>query len=51
MPATIGTIVSSKLATLNELQTIYGVRDLYDMLEVVAVDRYNTALMNIPKGQ
>ena len=51
MPATIGTVISSKLATLNELQTIYGVRDLYDMLEVVVVDRYNTALMNIPKGQ
>jgi hypothetical protein len=51
VPATIGTVISSKLATLGELQTAYGVRDLYDMLEIVSVDRYNTALMNIPKGQ
>lgn len=50
MPATIGTVVSSRLATLTELQTVYGVRDLYDMLEVVNVDRYNTAVMNLPKG-
>ncbi len=50
MPPTIGTVVSSRLATLNELQTVYGVRDLYDMLEVINVDRYNTAVMNLPKG-
>lgn len=50
MPATIGTVVSSRLATLTELQSVYGVRDLYDMLEIVNVDRYNTAVMNLPKG-
>jgi hypothetical protein len=50
VPATIGTVVSSRLATLTELQTVYGVADLYDMLEVVSVDRYNTAVMNLPKG-
>lgn len=50
MPATIGTVVSSRFATLTELQTVYGVRDLYDFLEIVNVDRYNTAVMNLPKG-
>jgi hypothetical protein len=50
VPATIGTVVSSRLATLNELQTVYGVRDLYDFLEVINVDRFNTAVMNLPKG-
>lgn len=50
MPATIGTVVSSRFATLTELQTVYGVRDLYDFLEIVNVDRYNTSVMNLPKG-
>lgn len=50
MPATIGTVVSSRFATLTELQTVYGVLDLYSLLEVVNVDRYNTAVMNLPKG-
>ncbi|HEY1441404.1 MAG TPA: hypothetical protein VGF65_11310 [Mycobacterium sp.] len=30
-----------RLATLHELDTVYGVRDLYMMLEVVQVDRHN----------
>ena len=33
--------MSSKLATLHELQTVYGIQDLYDLLEVLAVDNYN----------
>jgi hypothetical protein len=34
------------LATLHELQTIYGVKDLYDLLEVAIVDTYNAWLAN-----
>jgi hypothetical protein len=34
-------VVSSRLATLLELQTLYGVRDLYDLAEVVTVDAHN----------
>lgn len=41
MPAIIGTIVSSGKATLHELQTVYGVRDAYDLLEVINVDLVN----------
>jgi hypothetical protein len=37
-------VISSKLATLHELQTVYGVEDLYNLLEIVAVDNYNQML-------
>lgn len=37
----IGQVVSSKLATLNELQTVYSLKDLYDMLEILAIDSHN----------
>lgn len=35
---------SPRLATLQELQTIYGAEDLYDMLEVLQVDGFNRRL-------
>jgi hypothetical protein len=41
VPRVIGTLISSGQATLHELQTVYGVRDAYDMLEVVSVDIHN----------
>ena len=37
----IGAVVSGRLATLNELDTIYGSGDLHDMIEVLAIDAYN----------
>ena len=37
-------MISSKLATLHELQTVYGTEDLYNLLEIVAVDNYNQML-------
>lgn len=46
VPAIIGVLVSKRIATLYELQTVYGVKDSYDMLEIVNVDDYNTALAN-----
>ena len=30
------------MATLYELQTVYGLEDCYDMLEVLAVDNFNS---------
>lgn len=42
----LGMVISSKLATLNELQTIYGIEDLYLLIEIVAVDNYNDYLIN-----
>lgn len=37
----IGMVVSSRLATLHELDTVYGTEDLYTFLEVIAVDAFN----------
>jgi hypothetical protein len=46
VPPTIGMLISKKVATLNELSTVYGVENMYDMLEIVMVDDHNTALAN-----
>lgn len=37
-------MISSRLATLRELQTVYGVEDLYMLIEVISVDNYNQML-------
>lgn len=39
-------MISARLATLHELSTIYGIEDVYDMLEISAVDAHNRRLMN-----
>lgn len=36
--------MSAGLATLHELRTVYGLEDLYDILEVVLTDSYNRAV-------
>lgn len=41
----IATIISARMATLHELDTVYGIEDAYDMLEIVLVDNYNESLM------
>lgn len=46
IPRVIGALVSANRATLHELQTVYGVKDAYDMLEIVAVDNYNHRIIN-----
>ena len=37
----IGAVVGSKLATLYELQTVYGSEDLFDLYEVILVKLHN----------
>jgi hypothetical protein len=46
VPLTISAVISNpmRLATLHELQTIYGVRDLFDFLEVMSVQNFNERL-------
>lgn len=44
-PGIIGALISARLATLNELQTIYGPYDAYRMLEIHQIDGYNAAIM------
>lgn len=41
--------MSAKMATLHELDTVYGVEDVYDMLEVIAVDGHNREVLT-PRG-
>ncbi|WP_345822892.1 hypothetical protein ABC766_32155 (plasmid) [Methylobacterium fujisawaense] len=41
----MGTVLSSGKATLHELQTIYGVKDLHGMLEIIVIDANNARVM------
>jgi hypothetical protein len=41
VPRAIGAVISSRLATMHELDTVLGAEDAYRLLEIVAVDAYN----------
>ena len=41
----VGTIVSHRLATLAELQTIYSYEDALDLYEVAVVNNYNENIL------
>ncbi len=49
-PGIIATLVSARLATLNELQTIYGPYDAYRMLEIHQIDQLNMARVRNATG-
>jgi len=40
-PKLIGALVSGRMATLIELQTVYGILDAYNLLEIMTVDNVN----------
>ena len=44
VPGIIGAAISSGKATLAELQDIYSVEDVYDMLEIVSIDAHNSKM-------
>jgi hypothetical protein len=46
VPQVIGTVVSRRLATLHELETVYGSQDLYDLMDIIMVDDYNQGVIN-----
>ena len=46
VPHSIGIVLSAKMATLHEMQTVYSIGDVYDMLEVINIDAHNQALAN-----
>lgn len=48
VPRNIGAVISSRLATMVELDTVLGTEDLHDLLEIAAVDAYNKQLANKP---
>lgn len=39
-------MISGKLATLEQLSTVYGVEDMYGLVDVIATDLHNQRLMN-----
>lgn len=39
----IGSIVSRRLATLHELQTIYSLEDAFNLYEIILIDSNNLA--------
>ena len=41
VPAMFGVIITRRIATLYELQTIYSLDDAVDLYEIVAVNNYN----------
>jgi len=41
--------VSAGKATLHECDTIYGIEDIYDMIEIILVDAHNHAAMTKPQ--
>jgi hypothetical protein len=46
VPRVIGAVVSARMATFHELDTVYGLNDVYDMWEILRVDAYNQRLLN-----
>lgn len=42
-------MISARLATLHELDTVYGVNDLYNMLEIVTIDALNRIIAEEPE--
>nr|WP_149572874.1 transglycosylase [Serratia liquefaciens] len=51
LPKTIGAVVSSGKASLHELDTVYGLEDLWRLLEVITVDNYNAKILNNSKEE
>lgn len=49
VPRSIAVVVSSRLATLYELDTIYGIKDCFDLLEIAQVDSHNEAVASAPR--
>lgn len=37
--------MSNSKATLHELDTVYGLEDLYDLIEILAIDAHNQRAM------
>ena len=49
MPRAVAVVVSSRLASLAELDTALGAEDLQDLLEIACIDAHNQRIANAPK--
>jgi hypothetical protein len=43
-------VISSGKATLHELDTVYGLEDLYEMIEIITVDAHNQRVLSKRRG-
>lgn len=41
----IGSVVNSRLATLNELESVYGLEDLYNLYEILLIKTANEQIL------
>jgi len=48
IPPTIGAVASSRMATLHEMDTVYGIEDVYDMMEILSIDAHNRRILSKP---
>jgi len=46
VPQIVALLVSNKIATLAELDTVYGLEDAYNMLEILIVSSHNEMILN-----
>ncbi len=46
MPPNIAAVISRHPHMLHDLQTVYGSEDLYNLLEVIAVDAHNRRVLS-----
>jgi len=44
VPRTIASVVSGKLATLHELDTVYSIQDMWWLIEIQTVDNNNKSV-------
>jgi len=49
IPRNVGVVISRNPALLRDLQTVYGAEDLYNLLEVIAVDAHNRRVLSEPR--
>jgi hypothetical protein len=44
VPRSIAAVISGKMATLHELDTVYSVQDMWWLIEIMTVDNTNRAI-------
>ncbi|AML34679.1 hypothetical protein EGH67_15545 [Klebsiella aerogenes] len=44
VPRTIAAVISGKMAKLHELDTVYGVQDMWWLIEIMTVDNTNRVI-------
>ena len=47
----IGAVLSSRIASLAELDTVYGTEDVWTLLEIVSIDAHNERVLMKQKPQ